>query len=387
MRNLFLHESKKLFCNQFLRCSVLFLLFINAMYIIQNQNTYSDRFNQDTINAGWEMYKDEEGPITEEKLQSLSSHIESLQKDDVNGRTYYLSQYFDLTESQNLLREMQQARAYAEKNQKRLKQNEDIRQKLSTTGYPYAVKQCEMIARDYAEREITSYYRTQSYEKYFKYDFSSLLLILTMFLASSSLFAKEKETGMHVLQISTVSGRNRLTLCKLCAFTLFLFTVFVLFFISDFLLFLWRERLTGGQNPVYSMPSFADSPLSISIGSFVFVNAASKLLGLLHLSAFSCFLSKLGKQAWAVLICDLLFLFACMSLSTCSEGVFSYLNVWNPICMLLFRNAVLSFETLNILSIPIYTHTVLLFCSTAAFSFLMFAAFVPDRKKGARHVA
>ena len=138
------------------------------------------------------------------------------------------------------------------------------------------------IAETYRDRRVTAYYDTWGLNTYFKYDFSTLLLLLLIIPMLSPLFAGEHETGMYgLLRLTPKAGS--LPLCKLAAGVTAVCAVCILFFAEDFLAFRKLYHISGLSQPVCTLEGYFYSPLSVSIGTYILLNAALKIMGFLVL--------------------------------------------------------------------------------------------------------
>lgn len=381
------YETKKLFFSRFICAVIGVLLLTNCIYIFRTNTTYFDPVNKQAANAEWEIYKSFEGEITEEKIKALEDYKERLLEHSVAQDELYYNEFWDLTVVNNLLAAIEKARQYESANEKLLQDNEIQKQWYSLSGSMYLERQAELISHLYANRSLSAYYDMRAYQKYISYDFSSLLLLLIVFLASSALFAKEKESGMHSLLQSTPLGRKTLTRAKICALTVFLFAVFCVFSFSDFLMFSWRERFAGAGNPIYGIEEFSNSPLNMSVAAFIFVWASIKLMGLFVFAALSSVFSSVLNKSYLVLIADVLMLAALMITSCYTGNIFDILNLFNPIMLLVNRTAFRSLSTINLFNFPLPVYLAMLFCGAFVLCVLLTVIKKVNAMKGARHAA
>ena len=176
-------------------------------------------------------------------------------------------------------------------------------------GNAYLAALNRKIANTYQDRRVTAYYSTWGLTQYLKYDFSTLMLLILMIPLLAPLFAGEHENGMHAL-LRLTQHAKQLPFCKLAAGAIAVCAVTALFLAEDFLMFSVLYHIRGLSQPVYSLPDFADSPLSCSIGAYLLINAAAKLLGFLVLGGFCAAFSAFTKReltpfciSFAVLLC------------------------------------------------------------------------------------
>ena len=390
MKQLFAHEMKKIFSNRLFLFLLLFLLFVDGLYIYKTYDTYRDPYNKETSEAQWKIYQTVEGEITAEKVNALTAMIDRLEADNTGDAAdldpsmaagadggaqsgYYYNAYWDLTVARNLFDKLSAAYYYSRDMEALLAENEALLALYREKGNTTLVKQAELIAESYSGRAITSYYDTETYGSYFSYDFSSFLILLLVFLMTAALYAGETESGMRYLLRSTPGGRLRLMAAKQCAMAVSVTAICVLFFVCDFLLFLWCVRLRGGGNPLYSITAFSQTPLNLTVGGFALLLAALKWIGFLCFGQIGCLLSSLFEKSFLVFAADLLLCFALMVLSTCSGGILEYLNLLNPLQLLIGREMFYTFRTVELFGAPVFRYGVCLGCCVAL-GMVLFAA-------------
>ena len=162
-------------------------------------------------------------------------------------------------------------------------------------GNSYLAEQNRLIAETYRGRKVTAFYDTRGLNTYFKYDFSVLLILMLMIPMLSPLFAREHEIDMHGL-LHLTQNAGRLPLCKLAAGMLAVCAVSLLFFTEDFLAFRFLYHIRGLSQPVCTLDGFFYTPLNLSIGTFILLNAALKTLSLLALGGICMAISAAAKN-------------------------------------------------------------------------------------------
>ncbi len=367
MNSLILHELKKLFSNKILLVVTILLLFANAFNIYQTNDKYHDKYNIDVNEAEWSLYETVEGVITTEKTNWLYEYTEKLQS-VISGESeelssYYLNAYGDLSLATNLLNSLENADAYSDRIDDLIEENNKQLEIYKQKENEYLVKKAQLVNEIYSSRQISSFYNVDAYDTYFSYDFSSFLILLIVFLCTAALYAGENEAGMLILMRSTPMGRLRLSNAKQTAMVIFIGVVCIVFFICDFLMFHWCARLRGIENPLYSIDSFEYTPLVISIGGFILITALLKYFGFVCFGLISCVFSSFLQKAYMVFVADFVLCIVFMFMSAYSGGVLDYLNLVNPINMLLCRDMFSSFNVVNIFDTPVFRYVVSLICT------------------------
>lgn len=366
MNSIIFHEFKKIATNKLLIGIVFMLLFANAFNIYQSNDKFHDKFNIDSTEAQWCIYERLEGEITEEKINWLNSYIATLEP-IVNGESeelpgYYFNAYGDLTFSVNFLDTIEKTQDYSNRIDNLIKTNNEQLNIYRQKNNEYLIKTAEYVSDTYSSREISSFYNVEAYDTYFDYNFSSFLILLIIFLFTASLYAGENEIGMTSLMRSTPRGRIELSNAKQTAMVLFIAVISALFLICDFLMFLWCLRLRGIQCPLYAIKSFEYTPLVISIGEFIVLNAMLKIVGFICFALISCVFSSILKKSYLVFSTDLIMCLCLMLLSVYSGGVLDYINLFNPINMLLNRDLFANFNVVNIFGTPIFKYIISYAC-------------------------
>ena len=373
MNTLLFHETKKLFSKKTLLFAVVFLLFVNAFNIYRSNDRFRDPYNRDTTEAEWQFYETLEGKITAEKLKKLTDYMIELNNAAESGDvlpSYYINAEGDRMMVSRQYDKIEKIYRYEEKIDELLKENERQTAIYRQKGNTYLVKTSELVADVYSERSIDSYYDVETYATYFNYDFSSFLLLMLIFLATSSLYAGESESGMLPLIRSTAGGRLRLAYAKLASAAVFIISVCLAFFLCDFLMFLWCARLRGITNPIYSIDAFAYSPLTVSVGAFVLLLAAVKLLGFLCFGLLACLFSSVFKKSYMAFTADFVMTVGLMT-SAYSGGFIEYVNLINPIRLLTGRSLYSSFAVTDIFGTPVFRSTVTLTVSAVFMTILV----------------
>lgn len=353
--SLFSYEIKKVFSKRLIWVVLGFFLILDIAKI---EMLYNDTIVKDTLSDGRRAVIDEvKGPITNEKLsfvigkkRELDDLVENrTYKTEYDSSTYTGYQFGDSVVFDKIYDDLDYAYHYTESlNKVKTKAEENL------TIYPkgsYEAARSQKILDTYGERKIESYYDTTGYEAYFSYDFSVLLILLFLLISITPVFSEEPEIGMNLLILSSPNGKRSTTKAKLLSVTAITFGVTILFLLLDFFLFFFLFNLEGGSNPLYSLKSFAYTPLNVSILQYVFLSSFLKLIGSLFFSLLyalfsSAFKSVLTSMVGAVGM--LLLLIFCNDFI--SIDLFEYLS---PVSLLTNRILFQSYTSLNFFRIPV----------------------------------
>lgn len=365
--SLFSYEIKKVFSKRLIWVILGFFLLLD---IVKIGMLYNDTVVKDTLSDGRQAVIDEiKGSITNEKISFVIGKKREL--DELVGNRTYKTEYDSSTYTGywfgdsivfgKIYDDLDYAYHYTESlNRIKTKAEENL------TIYPndsYEAVRSQKILDVYGEREIKSYYDTIGYETYFSYDFSVLLILLFLLVSITPVFSEEREIGMNLLILSSPNGKRSTTKVKLSSVIAITFGVTILFLLLDFFLFFFLFNLEGGNNPLYSLKSFAYTPLNISILQYVFLSSFLKLLGSLFFSLLYAFFSSACKSvlmSMAGAVGTLLLLVFCNDFV--SIDLFKYLS---PVS--LFKNRILfqSYTSLNFFRIPVDGSCLLLLFTVA----------------------
>ena len=381
MKELIGFEIKKLLRQKLIIYSVIALLALNIFNIVQNNHQYLWGRDVSYNKASYEVYKKVSGRLDKDKISWLSENQQNLSylisanlkiPDEYKnwGCTHHeLSQIF--TEH---LSEIERIYSYNSYIKDLINKNGEHFEITKTAGNDYLVKVNEKIASTYENREINVYYDTDRFSAYLDYGFSSFVVLLIILLAVSSVFSGENESGMSALHHSTKKGRAELSIAKIIAVSVFIAVVCLIFSFSDFITFKAVLRLQGYSAPVYSMSAYTDTPLQMSIGSFVILAELIKMIGFIFGGLIICFMSSVMKKSFIVFSAGLVSSIGLMLLSAYSNMYLDYVNLINPINLITVSVMFKQFKVINIMGNPIFNHTLTLFC--CLFGMLSFALFI-----------
>ena len=148
----------------------------------------------------------------------------------------------------------------------------------------------EKIVKTYSQRKIDAFYDTEGAYKFIKYDFSSMMVLLLMMLASGTIFTCEKTTEMRLILKSSKNGRNRLNFVKIVSGVISAELIFLLFRLTDVLTFCSRFDIRCFGNQIYSIQEFQNTPLSCTIGEYFIIDTGYKMLVILVMELLYLFI-------------------------------------------------------------------------------------------------
>ena len=281
-------EAKKILLNPFLLVSALFLFFVNGWMGASRIDRYLAEYSDDYLAAYDTLYSKIEGDVTLNNMkwvvsekQRLNNVIQSGQfPTEPNQPGTYTGYVFSDNNLVNQLYEdaryTYEYAAFAQETADAARQNAAL---YTAKGNEALVKRYNEMARRFEGRSVTDFYRTDGWEEYFSYGFSNLPILLLLIVGLAPAFSREREIGMCTLLRLTPSGVRKARLQKLVLAFGFTWLVTTLFSMQDFLLFHAAYGFRGWGNPLYAIPAFRTSPLSVTIGEYLGINYAAKWLG------------------------------------------------------------------------------------------------------------
>lgn len=285
---LFSYEIKKVFSKKLIWIILVLFLILD---IVKVGILYHDTVGTDTLADGRQAVINEiKGPIISENLSFViekKSQLDTMVADqtfqtDYDNSTYSGYQFGDSIIFNEIYDELDYAYHYPNLLQKiKTKAEENL---ILYSNNSYETKKAQKILDTYGDRQIVNYYDTTGYEVYFSYDFSTLLVLLFLLFTLTPIFAEESEVKMDLLILSTPNGRKPITKAKLSAAVTITLGSTLLFLLLDLLLFFTLFPLEGGENPLYSLQSFAYTTFNGSIIQYAILSICLKLIGSIFFS-------------------------------------------------------------------------------------------------------
>lgn len=385
--SLFSYEVKKVFSKRIIWIVLCCFLLLD---IVKIGMLYNDIIAKDTLSDGRQAVINEiKGSLTNEKISFVIGKKRELDylvanrtyKTEYDRATYTGYQFGDSIVFNKIYDDLDYAYHYSDSlNDVKLKAEENLN--LYPLG-SYEANRSQKILDTYGERKIENYYDTVGYETYFSYDFSVLLILLFLLISVTPIFSEEPEIGMNLLILSSPNGKQSTTKAKLSAVVTITLGVTLLFLLLDFIVFSILFNLEGGKNPLYSLRSFAYTPLNVSIWRYALLSAFLKLIGSLFFgllfalfsSAFSSVLPSMIGSGGALLF----FVFANDFISF---DLFRYLSPFS-----LFTNRIMfkEYTTLNFFRIPVNSVYSLLLI-TVALCVIMLISSISNQKNRRKKV-
>ena len=364
MKQIIAFELKKIFRNRLILFMLLLFGILNMYHIYSGYQEFTglDRDSSAAMVRTFQVYEDVSGEWSNDTIRYVTAEYErakamvetgnySTGPDQPDTHTGYV--FLDMNTFEQIRDEMDKRYHYENTMTELTKKAEENASFYEEKGNLYLAERNRMIAETYRGRKVTAFYDTRGLNAYFKYDFSVLMILILMIPMLSPLFAHEHEIDMYGL-LHLTQNASRLPLCKLAAGMIAVCAVSLLFFAEDFLSFRYLYHMSGLSQPVFTLDVFFYSPLNITIGAYIGLNAALKILSLLVLGGICMAVSAAAKNemipfgiSFAVI---LLFLAADAFLSS------SVLHIINPVTLFSDQHLFREFQTVAVFGIPCFSY-------------------------------
>lgn len=359
MRRIISFELKKLFRNRLMIIMLVILSVLNAYHIYSD---YAKNIGTEKCYyaAYFEIYEDVSGAWNTETIEYVVAEYEkakavvdagnySTEPDQPGTHTGYV--FGDYGLFGKIKKEMETLYHYDaamdEITQKAAENAAFYQQKENT----YLKKVNQKIERAYQSRTVSAFYDTFGLTEYFKYDFSTLLIMILLIPLLSPLFAKEHEIEMYGL-LKLTQNFQKLSVCKLLAGTIAVCIISALFLLEDFLMFTSLYRISGLSQPIYTLSDFFYTPLTIRVGTYILLNAALKLLGFLVLGGICMAVSSVVKNEILPFCCS--FSVSLILILTDAFVENNVLSALNPVTLFSCGTLFESFRVVRVMETPVF---------------------------------
>ena len=222
----------------------------------------------------------------------------------------------------------------------------------------YEVNKNNLIKSLYSGRKITVFGRYNTFELYFDYEFSSLLIIVLMVFAFSAAFASEKVTGTNKIMISCGQARS-VFWAKHLSMYLFIFVITVLFSVTDLMIFGSVYGLEYIEQPLYAMEGYRYAPFAVTVLGAVLLSMLGKVIAFIFVGEVIMLISTFFKNIGA---CIAVCLAGILGIILISERLPESIS---PISLVNAETQLQSFSTVNIFSLAIPAPLVTIIISIA----------------------
>lgn len=301
------YEFRKIFGSRIVFLLILGFMAANGWQIYQTYEKKCTLLRNDTYPEVYEeFYAAYAGEITPEKITELLAIYQPIEE-KVNSRQGYPENDPDSYTgnigtdefflSRLFVNEMEYDYLYqnhANEITKRAISNMEFYEKI---GNLYEYRKNARIAESFLGRKIGVFAYTEMFHQYLSYDFSLIPVLILCLFGMAGVFVVEKETEMNMLLVTSRNGGIQTAAAKVAASFLFCCLVCGIFWLEDYGLFSALFH-TGeaAKNPLYAMPYFQNTPLRLSIGTFCFLVAVIKTIGVWGFCTLYLLLSSLCRS-------------------------------------------------------------------------------------------
>ena len=375
--NILLFEIKKIFSSKIVVFSVILFILLDITKVFM---LYQDDILTDPLVPGRNKVINEiSGSITNEKFEFVLSNKKRLDEliesrsysTQFKEDTYSGYEFGDCTVFNEVYTSLSYAYHYKDNvNGVKAKAAQNI------SLYPknsYDARYSQKILDKYNERQVGKFYDTTGFEAYYRYNFSSLLILLLSVLIFSSVFARETEINMNVLILSTCKGKAAITKAKLTACFIISILITLLFSLIDYIAFSLTYGLNGASNPLYSLPSFMYTTFSSSINNFVLLCLLLKIIGCLFFSSIIMFVSTKFSSTLKSFTLSLILVLISLCCNDFLPG--KMFHKLNPVFMLTPNELFNTFNQINFFGYPVDAFSILIgavVIFTVIFTFLIY---------------
>ncbi|MBP5617788.1 MAG: hypothetical protein J6X61_01375, partial [Clostridia bacterium] len=219
-----------------------------------------------------------------------------------------------------------------------------------SAGNGEQVQHYETLLSVYEGRKVPGFYRTDGFEAYFAHTFSALLTLLLLLFILAGLIPAERESGMDSLILTAKKGERNMSGDKLAACAVVAVMLVTWFTAVDLVTLAVTNGLYDWSNPLYSLATYAASPVGWSIGAQVAFLFLLKVLGAVAVAALIALCSRLAPgtvsafSAGGILLAGLI-----VADDLCRVNVVdSWYVLLNPVSAFTFSGRLTAFETVTV---------------------------------------
>ena len=388
-------ELKKLFGNRTIIVMLMLLSLINIYKIDSEYRKYAIQ-NESFYNAHFEIYADVSGAWDNAKIEYVIDEYQkakaivdtgnySTEPNQPDTHTGYI--FGDCGLFEEIKDGMEYMYRYSDTMTELTRKAADNAAFYRQKENAYLAAENEKIEKTYQNRSISAFYDTWGLTEYFKYDFSTLLILILLVPMLSPIFSKEREIEMYGLLKITHNGR-KLSLYKLLAGMAAVCIISLFFLLQDFLTFTYIYKISGLSQPIYALSQFCYSPLTMSVGGYILLNAALKTLGFMIIGGICMAFSAVFSNE--ILPFCLSLAVTVIMVVTDAFGVIGGASFLNPVTLLSNAKLFMDFQVIRIFDTPVFKFVLPILAATLlliAFSILIIrlGAYSPHRIRRSKH--
>lgn len=358
------YELRKAFGSPWMLAFLVLLLLTN-LWKLKDEYDKKTAFRQTYAPVYEDFYGRWKGEILPENVQELMAIYGPLQTKMENmiisgaydPDAYTYSEETDFTFFESLFQlEMKYDYLYQNRAAEIVNQANALADFYARVGNDYEAKKNLDMAASFAGRQIGDFADTQWVEVWLNHDYSAMLVLLLAIFGLSSVFVMERETEMYMLLRTTRRGGGTTMAAKSLASLLYLFLICLLFFGSDALMLgLLSGHGEALGNPVYAIRLLENTPLTMTIGTYLLWATAVKSLGVVTCGMIVLFLSCLCKKVLFAFLGSLGVLFLLVLLQEIAAAR-TALRWFNPLELVMVRDLTREIGYVNLFGQPVQVY-------------------------------
>ena len=358
------YELRKAFGSPWMLAFLVLLLLTN-LWKLKDEYDKKTAFRQTYAPVYEDFYGRWKGEILPENVQELMAIYGPLQTKMENmiisgaydPDAYTYSEETDLTFFESLFQlEMKYDYLYQNRAAEIVNQANALADFYARVGNDYEAKKNLDMAASFAGRQIGDFADTQWVEVWLNHDYSAMLVLLLAIFGLSSVFVMERETEMYMLLRTTRRGGGTTMAAKSLASLLYLFLICLLFFGSDALMLgLLSGHGEALGNPVYAIRLLENTPLTMTIGTYLLWATAVKSLGVVTCGMIVLLLSCLCKKVLFAFLGSLGVLFLLVLLQEIAAAR-TALRWFNPLELVMVRDLTREIGYVNLFGQPVQVY-------------------------------
>lgn len=358
------YELRKAFGSPWMLAFLVLLLLTN-LWKLKDEYDKKTAFRQTYAPVYEDFYGRWKGEILPENVQELMAIYGPLQTKMENmiisgaydPDAYTYSEETDLTFFESLFQlEMKYDYLYQNRAAEIVNQANALADFYARVGNDYEAKKNLDMAASFAGRQIGDFADTQWVEVWLNHDYSAMLVLLLAIFGLSSVFVMERETEMYMLLRTTRRGGGTTMAAKSLASLLYLFLICLLFFGSDALMLgLLSSHGEALGNPVYAIRLLENTPLTMTIGTYLLWATAVKSLGVVACGMIVLLLSCLCKKVLFAFLGSLGVLFLLVLLQEIAAAR-TALRWFNPLELVMVRDLTREIGYVNLFGQPVQVY-------------------------------
>ena len=358
------YELRKAFGSPWMLAFLVLLLLTN-LWKLKDEYDKKTAFRQTYAPVYEDFYGRWKGEILPENVQELMAIYGPLQTKMENmiisgaydPDAYTYSEETDLTFFESLFQlEMKYDYLYQNRAAEIVNQANALADFYARVGNDYEAKKNLDMAASFAGRQIGDFADTQWVEVWLNHDYSAMLVLLLAIFGLSSVFVMERETEMYMLLRTTRRGGGTTMAAKSLTSLLYLFLICLLFFGSDALMLgLLSGHGEALGNPVYAIRLLENTPLTMTIGTYLLWAAAVKSLGVVACGMIVLLLSCLCKKVLFAFLGSLGVLFLLVLLQEIAAAR-TALRWFNPLELVMVRDLTREIGYVNLFGQPVQVY-------------------------------